>query len=114
MTWTKVKELDVDKFNVVIETAPEDLHPSELFDDTVFNIIEICKDIDSDRAKWFMLRARVLVEGIELGNEIVGGLLYYNFNEVFIDGVVDGIVFEAVEQAKENASKLCKKLFDFA
>jgi hypothetical protein len=102
---------------VIVDKSWEDIHPSELFDtsddpDTglpYFDIDEMCYKIDRGDLDWFILRARVLFEGIELGENIVGGFLYEDAREVLTDGTAEDLIYEAMREAKMGASILKEK-----
>ena len=98
--WTKLGELKVQGFDVVIEKTWEDISPRDCFDDTVTDIEEICRKIDRYDLDWFMLRAVASYKGIKLGDAYVGGFLYENAEDVMTDGVAEDIAGEAVAEAK--------------
>ena len=104
--WTKLGELEIEGFTVVIDKTWEDLHPKDCFDDTVTDIEDICRKIDNYDLDWFMLRARAFYKGIELGENICGGFLYEDAMEVFKDGMAEDIAGEAVEEAKTAMEEL--------
>ena len=98
--WTKLGELKVEGFDVVIEKTWEEISPRDCFDDTVTDIEEICRKIDRYDLDWFMLRAVASYKGIKLGDAYVGGFLYENAEDVMTDGVAEDIAGEAVAEAK--------------
>ena len=98
--WTKLGELKIDGFDVVIEKTWEDISPRDCFDDTVSDIEDICRKIDRYDLDWFMLRAVASYKGIELGDAYVGGCLYENAEDVMTDGIAEDIAEEAVAEAK--------------
>ena len=98
--WTKLGELKVQGFDVVIEKTWEEISPRDCFDDTVTDIEEICRKIDRYDLDWFMLRAVASYKGIKLGDAYVGGFLYENAEDVMTDGVAEDIAGEAVAEAK--------------
>ena len=95
-------------FTIIVDKTYEDMHPSDSFDDECFNIKELCEDIDSGRYEWFMLRVRVLVEGLELASEYLGGCLYSDPKEVFTDGTAEDLIDTALEHAKSQVYRLSK------
>jgi len=99
------------QFNIVVDKTWEDLHPGDLFDDSVTDIKEICRKIDSGLLDWFVLRARVYYEGVELASEIVGGFLYEDCREVLTDGVAEDLIDEAIDAAIKEALRM-KGSFD--
>jgi hypothetical protein len=55
-------------FEIIVDKTYEDIHPQDCFDDSCYDIPQICRDIDMGKYEWFMLRVRALVEGHELGS----------------------------------------------
>ena len=98
--WTKLGELKIAGFDVVIEKTWEDISPRDCFDDTVSDIEDICRKIDRYDLDWFMLRAVASYKGIKLGDAYVGGCLYENAEDVMTDGIAEDIAEEAVAEAK--------------
>ena len=96
-------------YNIVVDKSYEDVHPRDLFDDTQFDIAEICHQIEGGLLDWFMLRVRVLVEGHEIGSASVGGCLYENASEVLADGTAEDLIDEALREAKGQVHRLYKR-----
>jgi hypothetical protein len=69
----------------------------------------MCHKIDRGDLDWFILRARVLYEGIELGSDIVGGFLYEDARETLTDGTAEDLIYSAMKEAKIGASILKEK-----
>lgn len=115
--WDILEERDVGQFRVVIDKSWEDMHPQDCFDTSIdpdtgkpyFDIEQICQQIDNYDLEWFILRARVFYEGVELSEHIVGGFLYEDAREVLTDGMADDIMWEAMQEAKKGASILKDK-----
>jgi hypothetical protein len=97
-------------FAVIVEKTWEDCHPSELFDETAYDIQEICDKIDRCELDWFMLRARVMLDGHELGSHTVGGFLYEDAREVLRDGMAEDLIWEALREARGEARRLLGSL----
>jgi hypothetical protein len=95
-------------FTVIVDKTYEDLNPRDSFDDTVTDIDEIIKDIDRGHLEWFMLRVRILVEGLELSSEYLGGCLYEDPNEILTDGTAEDIIDQALTNAKKQVYRLSK------
>ena len=93
-------------FDVIVDKTYEDMHPRDSFDDSCHDIDEICKEIDRGYLDWFMLRVRVLFDGLELGSAYLGGCLYENPNEILSDGTAEDIIGEAMKEAKQRVIKL--------
>jgi hypothetical protein len=99
-----------DGFEVIVDKTWEDLNPRDLFDDTVSDVDEICKDIDRGHLDWFMLRVRVMLDGHELGSHYLGGMLYEDAKECLTDGSAEDCIYEALREAKEEARRLIGSL----
>jgi hypothetical protein len=99
-----------DGFLVFVDKTYEDLSPRDCFDDTVSDIDQICRDIDSYKLDWFMLRVRVMLDGHELGSHYLGGCLYEDAKQVLTDGTVEDCLIEAMHEAKQEVKRLKEKL----
>lgn len=108
--WDTITELDRDGFHVVLDKSWEDCSPADLFDDSCHDIADICAKIDNGTYDWFMLRARVYVDGIELGEHCCGGFLYEDAREVLNDGMADDIIGQAIWEGLKAAKNLSGKL----
>ena len=95
-----------DGFDIIVEKTYEDIDPRGQFDDD--DIEEIIKDIDRGHLEWFMLRVRVLVEGLELSCEHLGGCLYEEPREILTDGTAEDIIDTAITDAKKQVYRLSK------
>jgi len=93
-------------YDIIVEKTYEDLNPRDSFDTD--DIEEIIKDIDRGHLEWFMLRVRVLVEGLELGSAYLGGCLYEDPNEILTDGTAEDFIAEAMKEAKTQVYRLSK------
>jgi len=101
-------EFERDGYDIIVDKTYEDLDPRDSFDDTVTDINEIIKDIDRGHLEWFMLRVRVLVEGLELGSAYLGGCLYEDPREILTDGTAEDFIAEAMVEAKSKVYKLSR------
>ena len=108
--WETLLEREQDGFKIIVDKTWEDCHPSELFDETAYNIEELCQQIDNCQLDWFMLRARAMINGHELGSHIVGGFLYEDAREVLTDGMAEDLIYQAMIEAKEEARSLIGSL----
>lgn len=105
-------------YTVIVDKTYEDLDPADCFDTSIdpdtgrpyFDMDEIYSDINSGNLDWFMLRARVFYEGIELGSDYVGGFLYKDAREVLTDGTAEDMIYTAMAEAKKEALRL-KRVF---
>ena len=103
-----------DGFTVIVDQTWEDLSPRDSFDDECHDIAQICKDIDSGNLDWFMLRVRVMVEGLELGSHYLGGCLYKDAREVLTDGTAEDCIGEALHEAKSQVYKYKQKFAELS
>lgn len=101
--YTELKTWERNGLTVTVCWAPETIHPGDCFDDSIYDIEEICSKIDRGIYDWFILRATVSLAGAVLATEHAGGLLYYRMEEVFEDGVADSLVEEAISNARASA-----------
>ena len=95
-------------YEIIVEKTYEDLHPNDLFDDSEYDIKQLCEDIECGNLDWFILRVRVLVEGLELGSSSVGGCLYKDAREVLTDGLAENEISVALDEAKSQVYRLSK------
>jgi hypothetical protein len=93
-------------FTIIVDKTYEDIDPRGQFDTD--DIEEIIKDIDRGHLEWFMLRVRVLVEGLELSSEYLGGCLYEDPKEILTDGTAEDIIDTALTDAKRQVYRLSK------
>ena len=107
-------EFERDGFDIIVDKTYEDIHPSDSFDDECFNIKELCEDIDSGRYEWFMLRVRVLVEGLELASEYLSACLYKDAREVLTDGTAEDLIDMAMTEAKKDVYRLKQKFAELS
>ena len=101
-------------FEIIVDKTFEDEHPRDSFDDTCYDIQDICRKIDSGQLDWFMLRVRVLVAGHELGRSYLGSCLYEDAREVLVDGTAEDQIHMAMTEAinagldlKDQLVELC-------
>jgi len=97
-------------FEVIVDKTWEEIHVQDCFDDTCYDIKELCEDINSGKLDWFMLRVRVCVDGHELGSSYLGGCLYEDAREVLSDGTAEDQIQLALEEAKKEVWPLMRKL----
>ena len=101
---------DREGFKVIVDKTWEDISPFDCFDDSVTDIAEIARKIDSYDLEWFMLRVRVLFNGHELGSHYLGGCLYEDARDVLKDGTAEDCISEAMHEARAEARKLLGSL----
>jgi hypothetical protein len=107
--YDELASFDRDGFFVVVDKTWEDLNPKDQFDDTQFDIAEMCHQINSGCLDWFMLRVRVLVDGHELASEYLGGCLYEDAKEVLTDGTAEDLINIAMITAKREVYRMYKR-----
>ena len=98
-----------DDFIVVVDKTWEDVQVRDCFDDSCYDIDEMCAKIDRYDLDWFMLRTRVFFEGVELACEYLGGCLYEDAKEVMNDGMAEDQIYQALLHAKVEAANMKKK-----
>ena len=105
-------EFERDGYDIIVDKTYEDLNPRDSFDTD--DIEEIIKDIDRGHLEWFMLRVRVLVEGLELGSAYLGGCLYEDPREILSDGTAEDFIAEAMKEAKSQVYRLSRKFTELS
>jgi len=101
-------------FDIIVDKSYEDIHPSDLFDDSEHDVKQLCQDIECGNLDWFMLRVRVMVENIELSSQFLGGCLYKDAREVLTDGTAEDLIDQALTEAKRDVYRLYKKFQDIS
>ena len=104
--YDELVQYERDGFTIIVDKSYEDLDPRGQFESV--DIDEIIKDIDRGHIEWFMLRVRVLVEGLELSSEYLGGCLYEDPREILTDGTAEDIIDTAMTDAKKQVYRLSK------
>lgn len=94
-------------YTIVVDKTWEDLDPRGQFEEC--DVAEILQKINDCTYDWFMLRVRVLAEGVELGSAYLGGCLYEDPKECLADGTAEDMIYEAMAEAKEHVYKVYKK-----
>jgi hypothetical protein len=105
-------------FEIVVDKSWEDIPLESLFDTSIdpdtgkpyFDVKDMARKIDRGDLDYFMLRARVLLDGHELGEHIVGGFLYEDARETLRDGMAEDLIYAAMEEAKTEVLRLRSKL----
>ena len=95
-------------YTVEVFFAPCEINPADLYDDSCYNIEEICEDIDRGVMDWLDCRVTVSLEGVELGEAAIGGLLYRDYRETYTDGVVEDLIDEAIREADPKVYHIAK------
>jgi hypothetical protein len=95
-------------YTIIVDKSWEDLSPRDSFDESCCDIEEIIKDIERGHLDWFMLRVRVIVEGLELSSEYLGGMLYEDPKECLADGSAEDLIDAALADAKKQVYRLSR------
>ena len=101
-----IAEFERDGFDIIVDKTYEDMHPYDCFE--ADDIDEISRKIDNGTYDWFMLRVRVMVEGLELGSAYLGGCLYSDAKEVLTDGIAEDLIAGALIEAKSKVYRLSR------
>lgn len=109
-----IAEFERDGFTIIVDKTYEDIHPNDLFDDSEHDIKQLCEDIECGNLDWFILRVRVLVEGLELGSHYLGGCLYEDARQVLSDGTAEDCIDEALREAKREVYKYKQKFAELS
>lgn len=106
--WDELLREQRGDLEIVVDKSWEDCRIRDLFDDTCCDIEDLERKVNSGELDWFMLRARVFVEGLEVGEHICGGFLYEDAREVLKDGMAEDLIYQAIEEAKGKFYKLSR------
>ena len=107
-----IAEFERDGFTVIVDKTYEDFNPRDHFESD--DMDEILRKIDNGTYEWFMLRVRVLVEGLELGSHYLGGCLYEDPREVLTDGTAEDCIYEAMKEAKSQVYRMKQKFAELS
>jgi hypothetical protein len=106
--WDELLREERGDLEVVVDKSWEDCSIQDLFDDTCYDIKDMEDKVNRGDLDWFMLRARVFVEGLEVGSSIVGGFLYEDARETLRDGTAEDLISQAIEEAKPKFYRLSR------
>jgi hypothetical protein len=109
-----IAEFERNGYDIIVDKSYEDMHPGDSFDDSCHDIREICRKIDNGTYDWFVLRVRVLVEGLELSAEHLGGCLYSDAREVLTDGTAEDLIDQCLTSAKQQVYRLSRKFTELS
>ena len=104
--WDEIACFEREGFDIVVEKSYEDTHPRDHFDDTCYDIRKLCRDIDSGKYEWFLLRVRAGIRGRWLAEEYLGACLYEDAREVLSDGTAEDLISMALDNARREATIL--------
>jgi hypothetical protein len=99
-------------YTIIVDKTYEDLDPKQCFE--ADDLPELYEKINNGTYDWFMLRVRVLVEGLELDTEYLGGCCYEDAREVLTDGTAEDIIAQSMANAKKDVYRLYKKFQDLS
>jgi hypothetical protein len=116
--WTELLREPRMGFEVVVDKTWEDIPLDHLFDTSIdpdtgkpyYDVKDMARKIDNCDLDYFMLRARVLLDGHEMGSHIVGGFLYEDAREVLKDGMAEDLIYQAMSDAKNEVLRLRERL----
>ena len=112
--YEELAEYEREGYTIIVDKTWEDMDPKDSFDDECWNMKQMCADIESGKLDWFMLRVRVLVEGLELDSEYLGGCLYEDARECLTDGTAEDLITQSMANAKQQVYRLYKKFQDLS
>lgn len=107
--WEELARYERGGFTIIIDKTWEDCHPGDCFDDKEYDIEDMVKKIDHGDLDWFIARARVLVDGLELADACLGGLLYENARDFVGDDMCEDLIADASHDALERVRALSSK-----
>jgi hypothetical protein len=116
--WDELARRQRGGFDIIVDKTWEDIPLADLFDTSTdpdtglpyYDVEDMARDIDRGVLDYFMLRARVLLDGHVMGSSIVGGFLYEDAGEVLRDGVAEDLIYAAMEEARTEALRLKHRL----
>jgi hypothetical protein len=116
--WDELLREERKGYTVVVDKSWEDIPLESLFDTSIdpdtgkpyYDVKDMAQKIDRGDLDYFMLRARVLLDGHEMGSHIVGGFLYEDAREVLKDGMAEDLIHCAMYEAKTEVQRLRGKL----
>jgi len=106
--WEELARYEREGFDVIVDKTWEDVALRDCFDDSCYDIKDMEDKVNSGQLDWFMLRARVFVEGLEVGDSIVGGFMYEDARETLRDGTAEDLIYQAIEEAKPKFYRLSR------
>jgi len=108
--WDELLREQHNGVTVIVDKTWEDCTIRDLFDDTCCDVEDLERKVNRGDLDWFMLRARVMFNDMELGSSICGGYLYEDAREVLRDGCAADLLWQAEEEAKKRLPELIEGL----
>ena len=109
-----IAEFEREGYDIIVDKTYEDIDPWDLLSECFDSKTELYADIERGKYDWFMLRVRVMVEGLELNSEYLGGCLYEDAREVLTDGTAEDIIAQALSRAKQEVYRLSRKFTELS
>ena len=109
-----IAEFEREGYDIIVDKTYEDIDPWDLLSECFDSKTELYADIERGKYDWFMLRVRVMVEGLELNSEYLGGCLYEDAREVLTDGPAEDIIAQALSRAKQEVYRLSRKFTELS
>jgi len=107
--WHTVARYNDDGFDIELTYTYEDIPIRDMFDMEYDDIEEMERKVDNFDAYWIIGRAQVFLDGVEIGDNIVGGIYVESIDD-FVEYYKDDLVSEALSEAsdwvKRNQDKL--------
>ena len=96
-----------DGFTIRFYALPEYSHPRDSFDDSCFDINELCDKIDRGLYQWFCAKVTASKNGIELADDYLGCCLYDSCQQFVTDNdYYADMKASVIEQAKKTINQL--------
>jgi hypothetical protein len=108
--WDELLREQRNGLTVIVDKTWEDCSIRDLFDESCCDVEDLERKVNRGDLDWFMLRARVMYNDLELGSEICGGFLYEDARDVLRDGMADEMIWQAEEEAKRQLPGLIEGL----
>jgi len=108
--WDELARFERRGFEIIVDKSWEDCPVRDCFDDTCYDIRDMEDRVNSGELDWFVLRARALLNGHELGSSIVGGCLYEDARECLEDGLAEDQIEWAIMEAEREVYPLLRQL----
>jgi hypothetical protein len=116
--WDELLREQRNGLTVVVDKSWEDIPLDHLFDTSIdpdtgkpyYDVKAMARKIDRGDLDYFMLRARVMYNELELGEHIVGGFLYEDAREVLRDGMAEDLIYAAEQEARAALPDLIEGL----
>ena len=102
--WNLVDTFPFHGLDARLSYTYEDIAIRDCFDDTVYDIPEMERKVNDWEAYWIMGRVQLFLDGVEIGDSIVGGIYVESLDELK-EYYLDDLCYEAYEEAKDWYNK---------